>query len=237
MPLEELYLDYEIIRQTPEATELFIVAIPRIIVDSYLDLAQVIGLETVLIEPTLSSSGRLFSLDKQSDIASFIIDFGSLSADISIFDKQMLVTGTVQGGGVNFTDSIKEKLNVSPQEAGLIKTKYGLNASKKQSDIAEALDPTLQRIVKEIRRMVRYYEERYGTDRPIGQIITLGGGANMPGLSEYLTEALRLAVRHCDPWEYLNYKGLEPPIVADRPMYATVAGLSMAEPNEVFLDD
>lgn len=235
VPLEELYLDYEIIKQTADSTELFVVAVPKTIVDSYLDLAKLLGLETVLIEPTLSSSARLFSLDAQSDVATFIIDFGSLSSDISIFDKHILVTGTVQGGGVDFTNSIKNRLGVSAQEAGLIKTRYGLGVSKKQVEIQKALEPTLQQIVKEIRRMIRYYEERYGNERPISQIITLGGGANMPGLSEYFTEHMRMAVRHSDPWQYFTFKGLQPPSMADKPMYATVAGLNMADPRKVFM--
>jgi len=235
MPLEDLYLDYELIKQSEENTELLAVAVPKTIVDSYLELAQILGLEAVLIEPTLSSSGRLFTLDTQSDMATFIIDFGSLSSDISIFDnKHVLITGTVQGGGENFTESIKNELGASLQEAGLIKTRHGLGLSKRQADIKRALEPTLQQIVKEIRRMMRYYEERYGSERPIGQIITLGGGANMPGLSEYLTEVLRLPVRHSDPWQYFNFKGLQPPSDADKPMYATVAGLSLASSKEVF---
>jgi type IV pilus assembly protein PilM len=236
MPLEDLYLDYEIVKETAENTELFFVAVPRKIVDSYLDLAQIIGLEAVLIEPTLGSSGRLFSIGDNSENPAFIIDFGSLSSDISIFDNNhTLVTGTVQGGGFSFTKAIMEKLGVTAQEAGLIKTRYGLSVSKRQSEILSALEPTLEQIVKEVRRMVRYYEERYGNEKPIEQIITLGGGANMPGLSEYLTQALRMAVRHNDPWQYLNFKGLQPPPAADRPMYATVAGLSLAHPKEVFL--
>jgi type IV pilus assembly protein PilM len=235
MPLEDLYLDYEIVKQTADSTALFVVAVPRVIVDSYLSLAEVMGLETVLIEPTLSSSGRLFSVDSNSDEATFIIDFGSESSDISIFDKHMLVTGTVQGGGEIFTNNIKSRLNVTPEAAALIKTRYGLGVSKKQKDIKEALDPVLGQIVKEVRRMLRYYEERYGTDRPINQIITLGGGANMPGLSEYFISELRMPVRHTDPWQYFDYKGLRPPDRADRPMYATVAGLSMAHSREMFL--
>ncbi|HVW23136.1 MAG TPA: type IV pilus assembly protein PilM [Candidatus Saccharimonadales bacterium] len=234
LPLEELYLDYEIIRETSEDTELFVVAVPKGIVDSYLDLANILGLETVLIEPTLSSSARLFRLDKQSDVPTVIIDFGSLSSDISIFDKHNLVTGTVQGGGVNFTNAIKEKLDVTPAEAGLIKTRYGLGVSKKQADIKAALQPTLDEIIKEIRRMIRYYEERYGTDRPITQVVTTGGGANMPGLSDYFTSALRLAVRRTDPWQFINFKHFQPPSEADKPMYATVAGLALTEPREVF---
>ncbi|MDB5168927.1 MAG: Pilus assembly protein PilM [Candidatus Saccharibacteria bacterium] len=234
MPLAELYLDYEIIKEDAENIELFVVAVPKTIVDSYLDFAQITGLEPVLIEPTLSSSGRLFSTDQHSDIATVIIDFGSLSADISIYDQHVMVTGTVQGGGDVFTNSIQAALGVTDQEAGLIKTKYGLGPSKRQAEITKALDPILQDIVKEIRRMMRYYEERYGSDRPISQIVTLGGGANMPGLSEYLTNAIRLAVRHIDPWQSFNYKGLQPPSQADKPMYATVAGLSLAKPKELF---
>jgi type IV pilus assembly protein PilM len=234
MPLEELYLDHQVIRQTEDTTELFLVAVPKTIVNSYLELTQVMGLEAVLIEPTLSSSGRLFSIDDQSDIATFIIDFGSLSSDISIFDRQVMVTGTVQGGGVTFTESIKDKLKVTSQEAGMIKSRYGLGMSKKQNEIKAALEPTLMQIVKEIRRMMRYYEERYGSERPINQIVTLGGGANMPGLSEYLTATLRMPVRHTDPWHYFDYKGLQPPTDADKPMYATVAGLSLTPSKEVF---
>ena len=63
MPLEELYLDYEVTKRTATGSELFVVAVPKTIVNSYLELAQVLGLEPVLIEPTLSSSGRLFALD------------------------------------------------------------------------------------------------------------------------------------------------------------------------------
>lgn len=234
MPLTDLYLDYDIVKETADSTELFAVAVPRIIVDSYLNLAQVMGLEAVLIEPTLSSSGRLFSLDANSSEPSFIIDFGSQSSDISIFDKHILATGTVQGGGEIFTNNIQSRLDVTAEAAGLIKTRYGLGVSKKQKEIKGALEPILEEIVKEIRRMLRYYEERYGNERPVKQIITLGGGANMPGLSEYFTDALRMAVRHTDPWQYFDYKGLQPPDKADRPMYATVAGLSMAPPKETF---
>ena len=234
LPLDQLYLDYDVIGQVDDSTELLAVASPRNIVDSYLDLARIIGLEPVLIEPTLGSLGRLFSMDSQSDIPAIIINLGAVSSDISIFDRQMLVTGTVQGGGEDFTKSIKDKLGVTLQEAALIKTRYGLSVSKKQAEITQALEPILQEIVKEIRRMVRYYTERYGTKRPIEQVITLGGGANMPGLDEYLTATLHLAVRHSDPWQYLNHKGLQPPDASDRPMYSTAAGLSLTQPKEVF---
>lgn len=82
--------------------------------------------------------------------------------------------------------------------------------------------------------MLRYYEDRFKGHKPIGQIVILGGGANMPGLGDYLTSHLRLPARTCDPWQYFNSNHLQPPSIADKSMYSTAAGLSLVNPIEVF---
>jgi type IV pilus assembly protein PilM len=235
VPLEELYTDYIVTSQTREVTNIHAVAVPKTIVDSYIQLMHILGLEPILVETTMSSAARLFSKESHSDLVSVIIDFGSESSDISIFDDTILVTGTVGSGGNIFTTLIQEKLGVTEAEATIIKTKYGLNLSKKQAQIKDALEPKLHDIVKEIQRMTRYYEERFGNEKPIGQIITIGGGANMPGLSDYLVSELRMPVRTYDPWNRLNYPGLQPPQPGQRSTYTTVTGLSLCDPREVFL--
>jgi type IV pilus assembly protein PilM len=234
LPLDDLYLDYTITQVGKEMDDLLAVAVPKEIVDSYLTLARLVDLEIILLETTMAADSRLFAHDKSHDYTSVIIDFGSLSADISIFNKNTLVTGTVPAGGLVFTDSIKESLKVTMAEAGVIKTKYGLSLSKKQREITSSLKPTLQKLTKEIQRMIRYHEEHYGSEKPIEQVIMLGGGSNMPGLSEYLTDSLRLPVSVRNPWQYLDYKGFQTPNKADQLMYATVAGLSLVNPKEIF---
>ncbi len=238
MPLEDLYLDYDVVGRTTgdsgDTLDVFAVAVPRKIVDSQLRLMRLLGLETVGVQTTINAAGKLFLQDALSDVPAVLIDFGSLSADITIFDKHMLVSGTVSGGGEVFTNRIRDKLGVTQAEAQIIKTKYGLGPSKKQAEIQAALDPVLAQLSQEIRRMLRYYQERYGTKRAVNQVITLGGGANMPGLSDYMTNSLRMAVRSCDPWAYCEHKGLQPPSKADKPMFATVMGLSLVQPQELF---
>jgi len=213
------------------------VAVPKKIVDSYLTLTNGLGLEPVLIEPTMTASARLFSRDKHSDLVSIIIEFGSLTATISIFDKTIVATSTVPAGGLVFTESIRNMLGISQEEAGSIKTKFGLDVSKYQKKIEEALEPPLGKVVTEVRRMLRYYEEHYASSSKstVGQVVTLGGGANMPGLSDYLSNALKVPVRTQEhPWAVFDYDHLEVPAEADRLMYATVAGLSLVNPKEVF---
>lgn len=234
LPINELYVDHSVLSETDDELELLIVAVPKKIVDSYLQLAHILNLDVVGIETTIAASGRLFLQAENGDTPTVLIDFGSLSSDLTIYDKGLVVTGTVAGGGDDFTHSIASKLGVTLQEAHLIKTKYGLGVSKKQKEIASAIEPVIQQMAKEIKRMIRYYEERSGTERKITQVVTMGGGANMPGLSEHMTDTLRLPVRMCDPWQNLNFSHLQPPNRAEKSMYVTVAGLAMTKPKELF---
>lgn len=83
--------------------------------------------------------------------------------------------------------------------------------------------------------MVRYYEERANDKgKKIGQVVMMGGGANVPGLSDYLTDLLRLPVRTCDPWSHLTFKHITEPAPADKSLYITAAGLALIEPKEPF---
>lgn len=234
VPIDELYVDYSITRQTKSQFELLAVAAPRPIVDSYLVLTDMLGLDVAAIETTISASSRLIANAERSDMPTILVDCGSLSVDITIFDKQLIVTGTVAGGGETFTDLIAKKLDVSHQVAHTIKTKYGLSMSKKQGDIQEALNPILSTLIKEIKKMIRYYEDRTNHKAKIDQVITMGGGANMPGLSEYMTDQLRLPARMCDPWKNISFGRLQPPHDLEKTMYVTAAGLALIKPSEIW---
>ena len=86
-------------------------------------------------------------------------------------------------------------------------------------------------MVTEIKKMVRYYQERTGEDRKLEQVIILGGGANMPGLADYLTDKIRLPTRMCNPWLNLSFGDLQPPHELEKTLYATAAGLALIEPK------
>lgn len=234
LPNGELYTDYAAIRTGAEETEYLVVAAPKRIIDSHVQLARVLGLELVGIQTTIDASGRLFLQSEGSNTPTVLIDFGSNSADLTIYDQGLIVTGTVPVGGDAFTDLIASTLNVTKQEAHIIKTKYGLGVSKKQKEIIAGILPTLHQITKEIKRMIRYYEERSGTEQKVTQIVTMGGGANMPGLSEYLTDTLRIPTRTCDPWQNLHFSRLQPPNPSEKSMYVTAAGLALTNPKELF---
>lgn len=234
IPNSDLYTDFAKIRSGVDESEYLIVAAHRKIVDTHVQLAQILGLEVVGIQTTIDACGRLFLQSEASHVPTVLIDFGSNSADLTIYDQGLIVTGTVPVGGDQFTKLIASTLNVTPQEAHIIKTKYGLGVSKKQKQITDGLTPTLEQITKEIRRMIRYYDERSGSEQKVAQVVTMGGGANMPGLSDFITGALRIPTRTCDPWQNLQFHRLQPPNAAEKSMYVTSAGLALTQTQELF---
>lgn len=235
MALSDLYLDYQIIHKDKEGIEILAVAAPKKIVDSQLDLARVLGLEPVELDTSILAAARLFQKqDEQNDIPAVLVDFGSVSADITVHDKTVIVTGTIPQGGDTFTELIAKKLKVTKEEAHVIKSKYGIGKSKKQSEILEVIKPPIEQLAKEISRMIRYHEERSGSEQKIGQIVTMGGGANMPGLSDLLTEILRLPVRTCEPWHNIKLDHLKSPSQLEKSVFVTVAGLSLIGSREVY---
>lgn len=234
LSLDDMYVDYSVTDTNDKGQDILVVAVPKKLVDSYVALSDVLGLETVAVETTINGACRLFARIDTNKIPTVLIDLGSQSSDITVYDKGIVVTSTVSGGGDSFSDVIAKKLGVTRKEAHLIKTHYGLGVSKKQKEIVEALEPTTTRLTKEIKRMIRYYEERSGGGKKIDQVITMGGGANMPGLADQLTNALRLPVRICDPWQDIDFRRLQPPSSSEKSMYVTAFGMALVDSKEIF---
>ncbi|MFZ1248977.1 MAG: pilus assembly protein PilM [Candidatus Saccharimonadales bacterium] len=231
---ESLYVDYSTVKVGKDKWTTFIVAMPRRIIDSYLLLCRLLGLEVVIIQTSSGAGAQLFSRDEHSNLPSVLVDFGSESADITVFDKNPIVSGTVACGGEDITKLIMESLGVNNREATIIKSKYGLGYSKKQLQIEAALEPSLVNLVKEIQRSVRYYEERSKSKHHIAQIVIMGGGANMPGMADYLTNSLHMPVRAFDPTNFINFGRLQPLNAGEKMSYVTAVGLSLIDPKEVF---
>jgi type IV pilus assembly protein PilM len=232
--LDELYVDYARTSKGGAQGTVYIVAMPQRIIDSYVVLARMLGLEIVMLQTSSGAGAHLFGRDAQSDIPSLLVDFGSDSADITVYDGGPVVSGTVACGSDLFTRAIARELDITEKEATLVKAKYGLGHSKKQAQIEKSLEPTLALLTKEIKRTIRYFEEHSQEKEKIAQVIIAGGGANMPGLAEWLTSDLRLAVRSFDPTPYIDFGHLQPFNLTERMSYVTAAGLASIDPREAF---
>lgn len=227
VPMSSLYVDYEIIDRTKDTVQVIMSAIPRTLVDTCIAAVSSAQLRPVVIEPGINAVARLLEATEEGHLSTLIIDIGQASTDIAVLDKGAIrVSGGLGVGGNTFTLDIAKRLNIALDNAHQLKVINGLNASPRQAKILSAMKPNLQRIVTEVRKVIRYYNERLTESGKIEQVLVVGAGSNVPGIGDYFTNELIMPARVASPWQKLDFGSLPQPSKQFRPRYITVAGLA-----------
>ncbi|KPJ57111.1 hypothetical protein AMJ49_02310 [Parcubacteria bacterium DG_74_2] len=195
-PLTEIYFDFQI-----REKEIFLVAVPKRIVDDYLEVFKNCSLQPLALEIESESLAR--SLIEGEKETVLIADIGTRMTNFSLFDKKKLrLSISYPIAGNKFTKTVSEKLKISFAEAENLKREVGLNPEKKEGKIFLILQEEIQGLIKEIKGMEEYFQKK--TSRKIGKIILAGGSASLPYLREYLAENLEKEVLIGDPWVKIN---------------------------------
>jgi type IV pilus assembly protein PilM len=235
IPMSSLYVDYEIIERTKENLTIIMSAVPKVLVDSCMAACLAANLRPIMIEPGINSVARVLETTEEGHLPTLIVDIGPASTDIAVLDGGAIrVSGGVGIGGNTFTLDIAKKLNVALENAHQLKVLNGLSSGPRQAKINSALGPSLQRIITEVRKVIRYYNERLNDDRKIEQVLVVGGGSNVPGIGDYFTNELVMAARVASPWQKLDFGKLPQPSKQFRPRYITVAGLASVNQGEIW---
>lgn len=236
IPASTLYIDHEIIERNKEEIVVLMNAVAKTIVDKCIAATESAGLTTALVEPGMSAIARLLDTTEDGKLPSIVVDIGPANTDISILDQgKNRVTGGVAVGGNTLTLDIAKRLGVSLENAHQLKVLNGLSAGPRQDKIKSAIEPTLKQILTEIRKVMRYYNDRINQDRKLEQLLVVGSGSNMPGIGEYFTDQLVMPARVASPWQKLDFGTLPEPARQFRPRYITVAGLAMVQPRSIWI--
>lgn len=226
MPINLLYIDYEIIERSSEIITVVMSAVPRKLVDNAVSICERVGLTVVVVEPSINAVARLLKVTEKGQLPTVIVDIGATNTDIAVLDGSVRITGGISIGGNNFTLDISKKLGVTLENAHQLKVLNGLATGPKQAKLSSALRPTLRSIITETRKVIRYYNERLSNDRRIEQILVVGSGSNIPGIGDYFTNELVMPARTANPWQDFQFGELSPPAKQFRSRYISVAGLA-----------
>lgn len=237
MPIDDIYIDYQIVGFEKDKTgkvvksNVLLVAAPKAIVDSYNKFFEALGVVPTSLEISLSAIIRAVISESLASESVLVADLGSVATDIAIVRNTIRVTASVPIGGDQLTEQLTKGLKIEPAQAEEIKTRFGLAPSGLQAKVTPALTPALTSIASEIRKMIKFYEERSGiseTDK-VAAVVLAGGGASLPGLTDFLEKQLNLPVNVGNPWANLSIHPLKPIPRQVAPVYSTVIGLSLQE--------
>lgn len=230
--LSELNISYEVLSEADGMIDLLMCAAPKVIVNNVVTACADIGITVVGIQPSINAVAALITATERGSLPTVIVDIGLSDTNLAILHGRIWANASVQIGSDSLTSAIAEKMHVSLENAHQLKVLYGLTHGTRQKKLSDAMLPLLSQIVNEIRRIIRYYNERIDASTHIEQIIIVGIGSDTPGIGEYFTDTLVMPARVASPWLALDFGQLPQPAKQFRPRYTTVIGLAINDARE-----
>ena len=249
LDLEEMILDWKILEENGKETadkngqpeekktngsinngnvKILLTGAPKTLVKKYVAIFKEAKMNLLSLETEIFSLTRsLIGADK-SVVA--LIDLGAVNTDIAIIANGLPMFGrSLDSGGIMLTKAIGDSLQVDFRRAeqfklDLISSQNGGGANALPAPIINAISP----IVNEIRYSLNLFQQE--NSKQIEKIILSGGGANLPGIDNYLSGALNKKVIIGDPWARLSYPlDLKPALDEMGSKMAIAVGLALRE--------
>lgn len=211
LKIDEVYLDWQVIKPLANHLDHFdvlIAAAPRTLVDKYLAVLRKAGLWPIALEPESVAVVRSLIKEDESLMPTMIIDLGATGTNFVIFSALAIrFTSHIPISGQGLTQAIMKNLGVSQAEAEQLKFKVGkvgLDKTKKNGQVYQALEPLLNDLAKQIQDYISFYAGHaghvHGPDGAVAQILLCGGDSLLINLPEFLSSQLNLPVKLGNPW-------------------------------------
>lgn len=228
-PIAEAIVQHQIIERrentTPPGVLVLLVASPRNLVEKYIKLLTMAGLNAVAVETELLSLCRALAPANQTSI---IADFGASSTDIAITKNGLLTfSRSIPTGGEAFSRAVAQSLGVNQTQAEEYKKAYGFDTSKLEGKVGVALDPVFKIISEEIKKSISFYQSEEKGEMPTSLILT-GGTSGLPDAITRLSKTVGVEVSIGNPFSRIIVDpATAKSLSAYAPLYPIAVGLAL----------
>lgn len=229
IPANEAIIQHQIIERrenlTPPVVLVLLVAAPRVIVEKYVKVATMAGLNVEVAETELIALSRVYGQAEQTVV---VVDSGARSTDLAIIKGGNLIfSRSIPTAGVAFSRAVARALGVSDSQAEEYKKTYGFISNQLEGKVATALDPVFQIVVEEIRKAVHFYNSEERGDVPSLMVLS-GGLSGMPEVQARLAKLLNMEVVIGNPFGNIKVDpNMQKNLTAYAPLYSVAVGLAM----------
>ncbi len=208
MPLEEVIYDTYYLRSvSEEEMEILLIAVPREIINGYMEVLKKAGLYPVVIEVDAFALIRTFrsffkvwnNKDKLEGDESFILlDIGAETSNMVIMEgEEYSFSRTLPVGGNHFTRKVMEAENMSLDKVERLKG--SLDFFNLDAAVEAGSD-----LVKEIQRTIEYFLYKMDNrEKHITNIFTMGGGSGIARLDAHIASELNVDVQPLNMLDFL----------------------------------
>ncbi|HSX35885.1 MAG TPA: type IV pilus assembly protein PilM [Patescibacteria group bacterium] len=206
-PLDKSKIDWAVIGDSPKdktKVEVLLSSVENNFVEQRLDLLESIGLDVIAFEPdNLALTRALVAGD--SPQPQMVLDIGSKSTDLVVtFGAAPRLTRAIPTGAEAIIRAAAQNLNIDDKQARQFVFKFGLSKDKLEGRVYDAVIGTVDLLVSEIEKSIKFFQSRY-VDVPISRIIVTGGASALPEFPLHLANKFGIEVEIGNAWRNVSF--------------------------------
>jgi type IV pilus assembly protein PilM len=233
--LDNVNLDYQITDYLDDGKrmDVLLVAAKKDLVSSYTETVRAAGLLPVVIDVDYFALENMFETNYEPalDRAIALVNIGARYSSINILKSgRSTFTGDVPVGGRDISEALVRDLNVSVEEAEVLKA-GGTSDQVPADQVAAVSGSAAAAVIEEIHHALSFFWTA-ATDETIDAVYLSGGTARMPGLAQQLSERVQAPVEIANPFAHIDIdRGVDTPELRERASeFAVAMGLAVRRP-------
>ena len=207
-PLNESTLDWAQIGDSPtdnNKVEVLLSSVSNEYVEGRLDLLESIGLNVLAFEPDSMALTRAM-LAPDATTPQLVLDVGHLSSDLVIsMNGAPRLIRSIATGSEAITKSAMQSLNIDQNQATQFINKFGLSKDKLEGQIYHAIIGTVDILMNEIEKSIKFFQTRYGETQKVERIIVTGGASTLPEFPLYIANKFGISVEIGNAWRNVSF--------------------------------
>jgi len=231
-PIAQSKLDWVILGDSPKdphKVEILLSSVPNEYIENRLSMLESIGLNVVAIEPDNMALARAV-MAPDSATAQMALDIGNSSTDLIVaFGDLPRLSRALPFGGQTIVKAAQGGLGVEEAQASQYVYKFGLGRDKLDGQIFNAIQTTVESLMSEIEKSVKFFQARYPNAK-LDRIIVTGGASAIPEFPLYIANKFGINVEIGNAWRNVSYPSSQQnQLLAVSNHFAVASGLAQRD--------
>jgi Tfp pilus assembly PilM family ATPase len=167
-------------------------------------MLESIGLNVIAFEPDSLALARSI-ISPEATMPQMVLDIGSKSTDLVIaMNGAPRLTRSIPTGSEAIIKAAMQNLSIDEKQAEQFVFKFGLSKDKLEGQIYQAILGTVDLLVGEIDKSIKFFQTRYAATK-IDRIIVTGGASALPEFPVYVANKFGMSVEIGNAWRNVSF--------------------------------
>ncbi|HUB93117.1 MAG TPA: type IV pilus assembly protein PilM [Verrucomicrobiae bacterium] len=206
-PPAESKIDWALLGDSPKdktKVEVLLSSVPNNFIEQRLDMLEGIGLNVIAFEPDGLALPRAV-IPQGTTLPQLVIDMGNLSTDLVVtMGETPRLVRSIPTGTDAIIRSAQQNLGIEDKQAQQFVYKFGVSKDKLEGQVYQAIIGTVDVLVSEIDKSIKFFQERYSESK-LDRLIVTGGASVIPEFPLYIANKFGINVEIGNAWRNVSF--------------------------------